>query len=201
MDQPQKKFEDTFSAETVLLENMPSPVATARAPRGNSNIQLDVQLIELELQNLLAEYPELGEDEELRADMVEGSTAAYDVLDRILTKYREAEADKDAAQARIDRIIGRREAANTRSNVMRRLALRLMTAGDLKSVKLPEGTLSRVKGRESVEVVDETALPDRFIKVKTTRTPDKTAIKEMLLTGTEVPGARMVMGDETLQVR
>lgn len=174
---------------------------TARAPRGSSNPLLDVQLIELEITRLLEEYPELAEDETLRADMIEGSTAAYDVLDRILTKYREAEADERAIEERINGLAARSAAADKRAAAMRRLALRLMTAGDLKSVKLPEGTLSRVKGRESVEVTDEASLPEWAFLVKVDKRPSKTAIKQALDAGIDVPGAQRTTGDETLQVR
>lgn len=179
-------------------------ITTARAPRGsskNENILLDVTLIELELTNLLAEYPELAEDETLRADMVEGSTSAYDVLDRILTKYREAEAEANAALERQSRLAARQQSAVSRKDAMRRLALRLMTAGDLRSVKLPEGTLSRVKGRESVEVTDETMLPEWAFKVTVDKKPNKTAIKIALEDGIALQGVSLRTGDETLQVR
>lgn len=167
----------------------------------NENILLDVTLIELELQNLLAEYPDLAEDEDLRADMIEGGTAAYDVLDRILTRMREAEAEGNAAAERAERMASRRNAAEKRARAMRRLALRLMTAGDLKSVKLPEGTLSRVKGRENIEITDEALLPKWAFKVDVITTASKKAISEALDAGIAVPGAQRVVGDETLQVR
>lgn len=167
----------------------------------NENIMLDVQLIELELANLIASYPELADDEELRSDMVEGGTSAFDVLDRILTKYREAEADNHAAQERAARIEARAVAAAKRAAAMKRLALRLMTAGDLRSVKLPEGTLSRVKGRESIQVTDEASLPSWAFAVKVDKKPSKEAIKLALDAGLAVPGAERVVGDETLQVR
>lgn len=176
-------------------------VATARVPRGNSNVTLEVQLIELEIQRLVEEFPEIAEDEDLRADMIEGSTAAYDVLDRILTRMREAEADASAISGRLQRLANRRASAEARNAAMRRLALRIMTAGDLRSVKLPEGTLSRVKGRESVEVTDETSLPEWAFSVKVDKKPSKKAIGEALDAGIAVPGAQRVVGDETLQVR
>ncbi len=183
------------------MSNTETTVATARAPRGSSNIMLDVQLIELEIARLVEECPELADDEDLRADMIEGSTAAYDVLDRILTKMREAEADADGITIRMNRLDARKTAAVGRKEAMRRLALRLMTAGDLRSVKLPEGTLSRVKGRESVEVTDESALPSWAFKTEVVSKPSKVAIKEALDAGIVVPGAQRVVGDETLQVR
>jgi hypothetical protein len=52
-----------------------------------------------------------------------------------------------------------------------------------------------------VEVFDEAALPLCMVKTKTTTAPDKSALKAALLAGAEVPGARIVVGDETLQVR
>lgn len=167
----------------------------------NENIMLDVQFIELELQNLLQDYPELAEDADLRADMIEGSTAAYDVLDRILTRVREAESEGVAVHERIERLQARQDAADARQRAMRRLALRLMAAGDLKSVKLPEGTLSRVKGRESVEVTDEALLPEWAFTVKVDKRPNKTAIKSALEAGIALQGASVNVGEETLQVR
>lgn len=175
--------------------------ATARASRGNSNITLDVQLIELEIARLVEEYPDLANDADLRADMIEGSTAAYDVLDRILTRYREAEADGVAIDERIARLTLRQSQADNRAHAMRRLALRLMTAGDLRSVKLPEGTISRVKGREGVDVTDESMLPDWAFSVKVDKRPSRTAIKQALEAGIAVPGAALKIGEETLQVR
>jgi hypothetical protein len=167
----------------------------------NENILLDVQLIELEIQRLVEEFPDLADDADLRADMVEGSTAAYDVLDRILTKYREAQADANAISERTNRLVLREQAAQARGEAMRRLALRLMAAGDLKSVKLPEGTLSRVKGRESVAVVDESQLPDWAFTVKVDKRVSKKAISDAMDAGIPVPGAYRATGEETLQVR
>jgi hypothetical protein len=167
----------------------------------DQNPLFTVHLLELELQQLLESYPDLADDEDLRADMIEGSTAAYDVLDRILTRYMEAETERSSYEARAERIKSRAAAASKRKDAMRRLALRLMTAGDLRSVKLPEGTLSRVKGRESVEVTDETSLPEWAFSVKVSKLPSKKAIGEALDAGIAVPGAQRVVGDETLQVR
>lgn len=166
-----------------------------------ANPLLDIQLVELEIARLLEEYPEMAEDEELRADMIEGGTAAYDVLDRVLTRIRDAESDANAVADRIEYLSARQDAARHRGAVMRRLALRLMAAGDLKSIKLPEGTLSRVKGRESVSIEDESLVPAEYVREKITYSPDKTALKAALLAGTQVPGASIVVGEETLQVR
>ena len=52
----------------------------------------------------------------------------------------------------------------------------------------------RVKYRRSqkVEIKDESLIPEKYIKFKTTKSPDKTAIKEVLKNGGYVEGAVLV---------
>lgn len=44
---------------------------------------------------------------------------------------------------------------------------------------------------KSVEIVQENEIPEQFLKVKTTTAPDKTAIKEALQSGEQVPGCNL----------
>ena len=52
----------------------------------------------------------------------------------------------------------------------------------------------RVKYRKSqkVEIKDESLIPEKYIKFKTTKSPDKTAIKDVLKNGGYVEGAVLV---------
>ena len=45
---------------------------------------------------------------------------------------------------------------------------------------------------EAVQVLDVSAIPDEYMRVKTTATPDKAAIKKALKSGESVPGAAIV---------
>ena len=45
---------------------------------------------------------------------------------------------------------------------------------------------------EAVQVLDVSAIPDEYMRVKTTATPDKAAIKKALKNGESVPGAAIV---------
>jgi hypothetical protein len=47
---------------------------------------LNVVQIEREIERLLIDYPELAEDETLRADMIDGETDAKAVLSRIVDR-------------------------------------------------------------------------------------------------------------------
>ncbi len=165
-----------------------------------SHILLDVHMLELEIERLVQDYPELADDEQLRADTIEGETDAFSVLDRIVSGILDAKTTAEAQTARIGELQARKAATDRRQEAMRRLAHRVMVAGDLKSIKLTEKSLSRAKGRDSVEITDETALPGWAYSIEVIKKPSKTAIKGALDVGVPVPGARIAAGDEVLRV-
>lgn len=168
-------------------------------PANDNFLAADVANLEAEINDLLAAYPELSEDEELRSDMLEGSTQAHDVLTRLLTIEREAVTLGKAVAERISDLQARKARAEKRKDAMRALMLRVMRAGGIQKAPLVEATVSVTKGRDSVEITDEAAVPPRFLRV--VKSPDKTAIKEALDAGKKVKGAQMKTGEPTLSVR
>lgn len=158
----------------------------------------DVANLTAEISALFEAYPELAEDEDLRADMLEGSTAAYEVLRRLVNIERDADSMAKAVAARIGDLQARKARNEKRKDAMRTLMLRIMRAGSIQKAALPEATVSVTKGRDSVEITNEELLPD--IACKVVRQPDKARIKELLDDG-PVAGARIKTGGETLSVR
>lgn len=167
-------------------------------PTNDNYLAYDVTLLEREFADLLAAYPELAEDEGLRADTIEGETDAHRVLGRILSAERDADSMAKAIAERAKELSGRKARHERKKEAMRILLFRLLKAAGLPKVALPEATVSITKKAASVEIVDESLLPDSVVKL--VRTPDKTAIKEALAAG-DVPGARMGEPGETLTVR
>ncbi|WP_266029947.1 siphovirus Gp157 family protein [Brucella intermedia] len=167
--------------------------------KAQNYLSYDVTVLEREFADLVAAYPELAEDEELRADTIEGETDAYRVLGKIVAIERDANSMVLAIGERAKELGARKERYTRRKDAMRALLLRLLKAADLNKVSLPEATVSIGKGRAGVEIVDETLLPDNVIKLK--REPDKTAIKAALDAGEDVPGAALRLGGETITVR
>ncbi|QWY83270.1 hypothetical protein [Rhizobium phage RHph_X2_25] len=159
----------------------------------------DVANLAAEIDALFQAFPDLAEDAELRADMLEGETNLHAVLGRLLNKEREANSMVGATAARISELQARKAMYDRRKDAMRGLMLRLMKAADLQKVPLTEATVSVTKGRQSVEIVDEARLPARFLKV--VKTPDKTLVKAALDAGKKVPGAQLKAGDDTISVR
>lgn len=167
--------------------------------KAQNYLAYDVTVLEREFADLVAAYPELAEDEELRADTIEGETDAYRVLGKIVAIERDANSMIAAIAERAKELSSRKDRYTRRKDAMRSLLLRLLKAADLNKVSLPEATVSIGKGRASVEIVDADLLPDNVIKLK--REPDKTAIKAELEAGNEVPGAVLAVGGETITVR
>jgi hypothetical protein len=162
-------------------------------------LKADVANLLADINSLFSEYPELADDAELRADMLEGSTAAFDVLTRLVNIERDADSMSRAVAARISELQSRRAAAEKRKEAMRVLMLRVMRACGIQKAPLVEATVSISKGRDSVDVVDVNKLP-KWAYV-TERKPDKKAIMERLAAAKNVAGAALKTGEDTVVVR
>ena len=168
-------------------------------PANDNFLANDVANLETMLAELIAAYPELEEDEELRADMLEGETNLHRLLSKLVNNERDADALAKAVAGRISDLQARKARAERRKEAMRALMFRLMKAAALPKLVLPEATLSVSKKAATVEIVDEDALPENVVRI--TRAPDKKAIADLLKAGQEVPGAKMGEPGETLTVR
>lgn len=167
--------------------------------KAQNYLAYDVTVLEREFADLVAAYPELAEDDELRADTIEGETDAYRVLGKIVAIERDANSMVLAIGERAKELAARKDRYTRRKDAMRVLLLRLLKAANLNKVSLPEATVSIGKGRAGVEIVDEALLPDNVVKLK--REPDKTAIKAALDAGEDVPGAVLREGQPSVTVR
>lgn len=164
----------------------------------NDNAAWDARKMEAEIAALLHAYPELAEDEELRADTFEG-VGLNDVLSRLVAAAQDAKFTAAAVADRIGELQQRKARFERRNEAMRSLLLRVLKAAGLPKAVLPEATVSIGKGRDKVEIIDEAKLPKWALRI--VKSPDKTAIKERLDAGKKVPGAAMVTGGETLTLR
>lgn len=159
----------------------------------------DVANLEAHINDLLAAYPDLQEDEQLRQDCLEGETDLHSVLSRLVSLERDADSMSRAIAERVRDLQARRQRAERRQEAMRGLMLRVMRAAGATKAALPEATVSVSKGRDSVDITDEAKLP-RWA-YETVRKPDKKAIMERLAANKNVPGAALKAGGDVLMVR
>lgn len=152
-----------------------------------------------EINTLLAEYPQLAEDEELLKDTLEGNTRLHEIMEKFLSALRENETLAEAVSQRVGKLRERQTRLTHRAQFYRTLMYRLLERTGVKSISLPEAKISVVNSPDKVIVTDESAIPDAFCRI--TKEPNKTAIKNALKSGTIIPGATLSNGGTTIQVR
>jgi len=162
-------------------------------------MRLDPQIIAQQIEQLILLYPELADDEQLHADMIEGETDAFDFIRLVENMRREATMMAGGIAGTIAELEVRQTRYTRKEQAMRALAFKIMQRADLRKVELPEATYSVRNGIAKVLVTDETQLPDDCVKV--TRAPDKTAIKDKLSSGQTVPGAELSNAEPSLSIR
>jgi hypothetical protein len=148
----------------------------------------DVDQVRRQIEAQLREYPELADDEFLRADMLASETDMYEVLTTIHRGIEDSKSLLDGATARMDELKSRRARMQRRVDFGRALITSILMSADLKKVELPEVTLSLRNNPPQMlgEVTDAGALPDDLVKI--TRTADRVKIRQALELGREVPG-------------
>lgn len=162
---------------------------------------IQISALERQIEDLIASYPELAEDETLRADMIDGETDAAKILSRVVNRMQEADAMALAIVQRKNALDARHARYERESDAMRALAFRIMNAANVRKMPLPEATLSISTRAPALMISDATQLPAEFTVTKTETRPDREKIKEALKAGQEVPGAYLTNGSETLSVR
>lgn len=100
----------------------------------------------------------------------------------------------------IDRLKERKDRIEKRIALRRVAILTAMQSGEIKSIETPAGTITRKPVPPSVLILDEAEIPASFWKAQDPKL-DKKAVGEALKAGTEVPGAMMSNGSETIQIR
>ena len=159
----------------------------------------NVDQLRHEIEAFIREYPDLAEDEMLRADMLDGETDISAVLTALFQSVDNNRFMIDAVNGRMDQLAIRRNRFKQRIEFLRGLILKVLQSADLKKYELPEATLSQRVGQPKiVGEPDVNALPDDLLRV--TVEPDRTKIREALLAGHELPGLALSNGPPTLAI-
>ena len=161
--------------------------------------QFSAGVVEQQIQALMNEHPDMMLDEDLKEDMLLGSTDFFELVGKIHLNIMHNAALMHSLIDILDDINRRREVLKNRVDFQRALIKRLMEVADQRSIDLPTAKISLGKSPAKVIITDESAIPDEFVRVK--REPNKTAIKEALVGGQDVPGATLSNGGTSLTIR
>lgn len=162
-------------------------------------LKMDISALEREIESLIVAYPELAEDDALKADMISGEFDVESVMSRVLSHLFEAQEMLDGMKPRFEDLSERKARWTRRQEAMKGLAQRVLTMSGRKSIALPEATVSATKGRDSVEVLDVNSLPQGYYASE--RKADKAAIKAAIESGTDIPGAQIKTGEPGIMVK
>lgn len=146
------------------------------------------------------DHIELDEEtgEILQADALHAVEAeANDKIEATALYLRELDAEAKAAKDEADRMIARVKSMQKRSDYLKAMLLDALHAtGKVKTARV---TVS-IRTSKAIEVADGVTLPDAFVTVRTTTTPNKTALKEAIEAGADIEGVRLVER-ESVQIR
>lgn len=164
-----------------------------------SYISVDIADFKAHVADLLARYPELADDEELRADTFEAETDMVPIIQRLLRRKIDADAMASAIKELKSDNAARQSRFERQSEGYRSLILSVMIAADLDKLQLPAATVSVTAPRTTLEITDLDAIPQGYAKFE--KVPDKPAIKAALERGDVIPGASLALSSEGLMVR
>lgn len=111
------------------------------------------------------------------------------------------DAGTSAIDAEIERLKSRKQVIVNRKQQLRDYLLHNMEASGIQKIECPLFTATLRKGIESVEIEDQSKLPDEFVTVEVVTKPDKNAIKAALKSGQEVSGASLKRGATTIIIK
>ncbi len=164
--------------------------------------RFDPNVVRQQIDNLLLQYPELAEDDQLRADMVEGSTDMYDFMRHLEYMRRVACAMAGGVATTIAELVLRQERFERRDEAVRKLMFKIMDAASQKKLELPEATISIVAGQPKLMMGDNaelSLLPNNLVKFKLE--PNRAAIKDAIKTGQTVPGFSLSNAEPHIMIR
>lgn len=154
-----------------------------------------------EVANLIARLREMcGDDEQAFIDTLEGESDTIEAARRVLRWIHEQGASADMCKGLATTYTARSSVFAERVERGRTSLLHFLNELGLRSMPLPEGTLTVVAGKAKVVgEADPETLPDDLVRTK--READKAAIKAALETGREVEGYTLSNGSPSLSIR
>jgi len=139
------------------------------------------------------------DDEDLRADMVEGETGFNEAVAAAIAEMDNALALSDGVGLLIERYAARRDRMKRRAERIRACIEQAMVMADLTTMRLPAATLTIKSVPPKPLIEDESAIPAEFWKPgapKLDRAAVNAAAKDRA-----IPGVTMTNGGASLQIR
>jgi hypothetical protein len=160
------------------------------------------------LYNLTSQLEEIANsdfDEETIKDTLEGLEGEFNgKVENIVKLRRNLESSVKSMDDEIARLAARKKVtANKIARLMDYLQSN-MDARDIKSIPFDLFTVTNRKGKDVVAVDNEDLLPDEYVKVKVSQSPDKVSLLKALKElgeGETIPGAHIEKGKSSITIK
>jgi hypothetical protein len=160
------------------------------------------------LYDISAEYKELvamSEDDEMAiaiADTLEGIEGEFnDKANAIVSMVLNMDGDVEPIDSAIARLQARKKVIQNKQASLKNYLRENMERTGIKKISCPMFTITCVPGRENAYIDNEDALPEDYLSVKTTISPDKTAITKALKEGTTIEGAHLERAKSSIRIK
>lgn len=153
------------------------------------------------LKQRLASLEELSEDDPVILDTAAGECKIEEILAGLIREARYAEALAEGMKTHLAETKSRYDRLVRKADHLRAIAHWGLCEAGLQKIAAPDFTVTRSQGRPSVVLTekDSQKIPDDFVRI--TREPNKSAIRDALLSGKALPFAFMSNPEEILTVR
>lgn len=150
---------------------------------------------------LLAQYPELAEDEQALFDTLDGLTELQPALIAVLRSRDDDLMLVEGIKGRMAELGERLRRLDERADNKRAFVTDIMDQSGLKKIEAPDFTVSLGRKPTSLIITDEAAIPEDYWREKTVKSVDKTLIKQALQDNFTVAGAALSNGGVQLTIR
>lgn len=113
-------------------------------------------------------------------------------LENIALYIKNLASEASAIKEEENSLSERRKRLERKCERLKGILVRSMTENNEKEISSPR-YCAKIRDSKATEIYDDKILPPEYIVGKTTYSPDKTAIKKAIESGTEVAGARIVI--------
>lgn len=136
------------------------------------------------------------------ADTLEAVVGQFEAkAQNVIAYHLNQLAQLEMLDKHIQAVQARKKALQAQADRLKDYLHRNMLAAGIQKIQADNGTFtaSIAKSPPSVEVYDESLLPEHCFRIK--REPDKTAIKAALQSGENIQGARMITNKTGLRIK
>lgn len=141
----------------------------------------------------------IGDDEDAKADAIEGETNLHEAIGDAVKRIVELQALDAALEKIVSEAKARRDRFDAQRERIREAICMAMEAGGLRKIELPLGTISLKPVPPKVEVTDESIIPAVYFKMEPKL--NKSEIMRALKEQQDVPGAILSNGGVTISMR